>query len=190
MHSRFKLSFFLALLSMLCCLAFGEDQSRPAQTSVEKAPMKNTNRDIHSFSRPDEVTVTNLDLDLKVDFQKKELSGRASLTIDNKKRVTELYLDSRDLTIDRITLGSDGAPTTYHFGEPVKYLGRPLIIDISPDTKVVNIYYKTSPDAAALQWLSPSQTSDGKQPFLFTQSQAVLARTWVPCEDTPGVRNP
>ncbi|NIV16635.1 MAG: aminopeptidase, partial [Aliifodinibius sp.] len=61
-------------------------------------------------------------------------------------------------------------------------------IDITPETKRVNIYYETSPNAPALQWLDHSQTTNGNKSYLFTQSQAILARSWIPCQDTPGVR--
>ncbi|MEX2088191.1 MAG: M1 family metallopeptidase, partial [Bacteroidota bacterium] len=73
-------------------------------------------------------------------------------------------------------------------GDVVQFLGQALTIDITPQTKEVTIAYHTNPNAAALQWLEPSQTAGGKRPFLFTQSQAILARTWVPCQDGPGVR--
>jgi aminopeptidase N len=67
-------------------------------------------------------------------------------------------------------------------------LGKALEIDIFPSTDSVTIYYQTSADAEALQWLSAQQTTGKKYPFLFTQSQAILARTWVPCQDSPGIR--
>ena len=66
--------------------------------------------------------------------------------------------------------------------------GAPLEIDIKPQTGSVTIEYTTSPDAAALQWLEPSQTAGKKHPFLLSQSQSILARTWVPIQDTPRVR--
>src|SRR5205085_10074665 len=90
------------------------------------------------------------------------------------------------LTISKVT--ADGAPAEFALGESVKFLGRPLTIAIGPGTKSVTVDYTTSPDAAAVQWLAPEQTAGGKHPFLFTQSQAILARTWVPCQDSPGVR--
>ena len=83
---------------------------------------------------------------------------------------------------------ADYSPAPFTLGDEVKYLGRSLTVQIRPDTKAVRVDYATSPDAAALQWLDPEQTAGRKQPFLFTQSQAILARTWVPCQDTPGVR--
>ncbi|HKR63527.1 MAG TPA: M1 family metallopeptidase, partial [Thermoanaerobaculia bacterium] len=64
----------------------------------------------------------------------------------------------------------------------------PLVIAVKPETKSVRVEYSTAPHAAALQWLTPEQTAGRRHPFLFTQSQAILARTWVPCQDSPGIR--
>jgi len=145
-------------------------------------------RDPHSFARPDEVVVTHLNLDLRVDFDKKELAGHARLTIHNKTGASTLWLDTRDLIIEQVTLEPEGNETTFRLGDTVKFLGQSLAIDITPQTKSVTVHYRTTPQAAALQWLSPAQTAGKKKPFLFTQSQAILARTWVPCQDGPGVR--
>lgn len=145
-------------------------------------------RDPHSFSKPDEAVVTHLHLDLAVDFEMKRLKGAAVLTIDNKTGTDTLFLDTRGLTIERVILGKEGPETSFRLGEAVPHLGQPLSIAITPKTTAVTIFYHTHPDAAALQWLEPAQTSGGKKPFLFTQSQAILARTWVPCQDGPGVR--
>lgn len=145
-------------------------------------------RDPHSFARPEEVVVKHLHLDLAVDFDRKQLFGTATLTIENKTEAPQLLLDTRDLLIESVTLLPDDAPTKWSLGETVPLLGRRLSVDITPATKQVAIRYATSPDAAALQWLEPPQTAGKKHPFLFTQSQAILARTWVPCQDGPGVR--
>jgi leukotriene-A4 hydrolase len=143
-------------------------------------------RDVHSFARPDEAAVRHLTLNLTVDFERKQLAGSATLQIEHRG-AAELVLDTNGLTISRVTLDS-GKDARFTLGEPVKYLGRSLTIPIEKSTKSVHIDYTSSPDAAAVQWLTPEQTAGGKHPFLFTQSQAILARTWVPCQDTPGVR--
>src|SRR5687768_7204750 len=101
--------------------------------------------------------------------------------------MTPLFFFNAPATPEIYTLSlHDALPIS--LGEEQKYLGRPLTIAIKSDTKSVKIEYASAPDAAAVQWLGPSQTAGGKHPFLFTQSQAILARTWVPCQDSPGVR--
>ncbi|MFQ5710057.1 MAG: M1 family metallopeptidase [bacterium] len=172
---------FIPLFGLLIVLAACSKQPGPSDAKGDR-------KDAHSFARPDEAVVKHLDLDLAVDFKKRRISGRAGLEIENKSGTDKLFLDSRDLTIERVTLDADEQEAKFSLGEPVEYLGQPLIIDITPETKLVNVYYTTSPKAAALQWLTPAQTSGGKYPFLFTQSEAILARTWIPCQDSPGVR--
>lgn len=142
--------------------------------------------DVHSFAQPDKAAVRHLALNLTVDFDKQQLAGSATLQIENRG-AHELVLDTNELSIGRVLLDNDKV-AKFTLGEPVKYLGRSLTIAIEPSTKSVHIDYTTSPGAAAVQWLAPEQTAGGKHPFLFTQSQAILARTWVPCQDTPGVR--
>jgi leukotriene-A4 hydrolase len=152
--------------------------------------------DPHSFSNPDNAVVKHLTLNLAVDFDKKVLSGTAMLDVEMKNNATQIILDTRDLNIDRITF-PDGTAAKFTLGNEVKYLGRALTIEV-PAQKVkpvltfqptsIAIHYSTTPGAAALQWLEPSQTAGKKFPFLFTQSQAILARTWVPIQDSPGIR--
>ncbi len=144
-------------------------------------------RDIHSFARPEEAVVRHLALDLEVDFERKQLTGSATLDIESQNGARELVLDTNGLEISRVTL-DDGSDAAFTLGEAKPFLGRALTIAITPETRGVKIGYSSSPDAAAVQWLSPEQTAGGEHPFLFTQSQAILARTWVPCQDSPGVR--
>jgi len=136
----------------------------------------------------EDVVVTHLSLDLRVDFTEKVLVGQAKLSIQNKTAARQLVLDTRDLAISRVTLDAQDVPATFTLGQPQPYLGQPLIVDILPETRLVTIEYSTDPNAAAVQWLNAKQTASGQHPFLFTQSQAILARTWIPCQDSPGVR--
>jgi aminopeptidase N len=145
----------------------------------------------HSFARPDQVAIKHLHLDLKVDFGTQQLSGTAELTLDRKSPNHELRLDSNQLQIDRVST-IDGDDLTWKMGDKKPGLGKLLKISLPPtdqkNADKVIVHYSTPPSAEALQWLSPEQTTDKRQPFLFTQSQAILARTWVPCQDTPAVR--
>jgi hypothetical protein len=161
-----------------------------APAPVPAAPAPAVQRDEHSFAHPDEVAVEHLKLDLTVDFNAQKLTGRASLRLANRTGATQLHLDTRDLDVRAVTLDDGRTPAKFTLGEPVRFLGRELTVEITPATRWVNVDYSTRPEAAALQWLNPVQAGGGvgAKPLLFSQSEAILARTWVPCQDTPGVR--
>lgn len=181
-HLLVLITVLIPLLSIGCSGQQQQQQQQPQAKAME------TEKDVHSFAKPADVVVNHMDLDLEVDFDKKRIIGKNILHITNKTGARQLHLDTRDLVIARVTLDKSETDTKFSLGDEVKFLGKPMVIDIKPDTKEVNVYYLTSPEAAALQWLAPAQTAGGKRPFLFTQSQAILARTWVPCQDSPGVR--
>ncbi len=143
--------------------------------------------DPHSYARPWEVAVEHLSLDLGVDFERRVLAGRASLRLDRRTDADTLVLDTRGLTVSAVTL-DDGEAAAFELGDEEPFLGRPLTVALRPGTEVVHVDYATGPGADAVQWLAPEQTAGGEHPFLFTQSQAILARTWVPLQDTPSVR--
>ena len=142
--------------------------------------------DKHSFSEPHNIRTTHLDLAVTVDFETEVISGKAKYTLENLVGSKELILDANGLRIDQVL--SAGLECTYRLGENDSILGQALIIDLEKEATEVTIYYQSAPNAKALQWLNPKQTAGKKQPFLFTQSQAILARTWLPCQDSPGVR--
>ena len=152
--------------------------------------------DIHSYGNPGEARVTHVSLDLEVLFDRHSLGGTAILTIEHPNPAArQIVLDSRALQIDEteVSAGSSDASAKWRearfsLGKADHILGSPLRIDIAPDTKFVRIRYSTAPTASALQWLAPEQTAGGKHPFLYTQSQAIHARSWIPLQDSPGVR--
>ncbi|KAA9327456.1 M1 family metallopeptidase [Hymenobacter busanensis] len=143
--------------------------------------------DPHSCARPAEAVVRHLSLNLTVDFAGRTLHGEAAWQVEVQPGTTELWLDTRDLHIEAVLLNG-ASPTDFTLGESDAVLGQSLRIALQPDTHTVTLRYRTSPEAAALQWLTPEQTAGKTHPFLFTQSQAILARTWIPCQDSPGVR--
>lgn len=144
--------------------------------------------DEHSYSKPELAVVKHLDLDIKVDFDTQTISGKASWLIDNLSKGNEIIFDENTLNITKVTLGDDEKETKFELGKDVEFHGKPLHITIEPTTTKVNIYYSTTKDAVALQWLKPEQTADKKKPFLFSQGESVWSRTWIPCQDSPGIR--
>ena len=144
--------------------------------------------DVHSFAQPQEAVVTHLDWDAKVDFDRKIITAKASLKIKRNGDASTIVLDTKELQISRVTIGVDEQEAQFTIGDDKPHMGRPLTISLDGNADVVHIYYQTSPSAEALQWLSPIQTAGKTAPFLFTQSQAILARSWVPIQDSPGIR--
>ncbi len=144
--------------------------------------------DEHSFSVPKKVIVKHLDLNLSVDFKKEILLGVAHWDIDNISKTDEIIFDTYDLEIEKVTLDQEDEEAFFVLGDKDKILGQALSVQIKPETKKVHIFYKTSKSAMALQWLNPQQTAGKKHPFLFTQSEAILARSWIPCQDSPAIR--
>ncbi|HEY3442499.1 MAG TPA: M1 family metallopeptidase [Paludibaculum sp.] len=138
--------------------------------------------DIHSYGNPEVSCVRHVELDLAVSFSEKKLRGAATLTLDPAGR--QLILDTRDLTILRV----NGAASGFTVGPRDPNLGAPLTIELAPGARSVVVEYETSPQASGLQWLEPSQTAGKRHPFLFSQSQAIHARSWMPIQDSPGVR--
>lgn len=169
----------LVAVALFLSTACSQKEIKQTHTMFEK--------DIHSFANPNDVVVKHLSLNLTVDFATQKLSGTATLTIENKIGSSELHLDANNLNIEKITL-DDGSNALFLLEGAVKYLGSDLKVEIKPTTKKVEITYSTSKDALALQWLDAKQTAGGKYPFLFTQSQAILARTWIPLQDSPGIK--
>ena len=154
-------------------------------TTFPSAPLAGLPGDPHSYAAEAKGRVTHLQLELEVDFDRRQLFGAASWHLA-RPGAAALVLDTRDLHIESVLL--DGtAPAVFTLGPEKPVLGRGLRIELLPDTRTVTVRYHTAPGAAALQWLRPEQTA-GRQPFLFTQSQAILARTWLPCQDSPGIR--
>jgi leukotriene-A4 hydrolase len=81
-----------------------------------------------------------------------------------------------------------GATLTFEVGPAKGFLGSPLTITLPEAGNTLAIEYETAPSAAAVQWLAPVQTAGKKLPFLFTQGEAILTRSWVPTQDSPGIR--
>lgn len=141
--------------------------------------------DPHSFAQPQRVAVRHLALELEVDFGKQVLAGTATLSLVRTDPRAPLVLDGDQLAIESVA-DCGGKPLPYEIGERGK-LGEPIRVTLG-DADCVVIAYHTARDASALLWVEPSGTAGGQQPMLFTQSQATHARSWIPLQDSPGVR--
>jgi aminopeptidase N len=142
--------------------------------------------DIHSYAKPLEARVTHVALDLNVDFEAKRIGGTATLDVEAKAGATEIILDDKGLEIEAVT-DVAGQPLPYKIGANDEHLGAPLTIQMGNKRKIV-ITYKSAPDSGALQWLTPEQTAGKKHPFLLSQGQSIENRTWIPTQDSPGIR--
>ncbi len=146
------------------------------------------NIDDHSVSQPNKIAIKHLQLDLKINFEKKIIDAEVIYTLNKIENTDTLYLDTKQLEIKSIIDFENNNPLEFILGKEEEIHGRSLAVLIKNSSDKIKITYSTSPEAAALQWLNPSQTTDKKFPFLFTQSQAILARSWIPCQDGPSVR--
>jgi leukotriene-A4 hydrolase len=158
----------------------GQVSNKKADTVVKVA------KDVHTLSNADSVEMQHLALDINVDMDKKQIGGCALWTINNKAHVKTLRLDTYDLTIESVSV--DGHDVAFRLDSQIKFLGSALHIPVTNSSKEVKVCYKTGAHARALQWLDPQQTHDKTHPFLFTQSESIYARSWIPCADGPGIR--
>ncbi len=169
----------LTLTIMQSCNNSSSDEQRSDRIKQMIAHSKLA-RDPHTWSKPNDAFVSHLHWDAEVDMDAHLIRATATYKVINQTDTSVVLFDTRNLDIQSVRV--NGQVTEFKLGEERPYLGQSLEIPIPPDSCEVAIQYTTSPDASALLWV------DGEKPFLFTQSQAILARTWLPCQDSPGVR--
>lgn len=182
-----------AFLAFLAACSPAADQSAPKKGEAgaaerQIAPILDSPeaKDVQSYARPLEARVTHVALDLKADFAAKRIGGTATLDVEAKPGVKAIVLDSKGLEVSAIT-DEGGKPLRYALGKADPELGAPLTVELN-GARRIRIAYVSAPDAEALQWLTPEQTAGKKHPFLFSQGQAILNRSWIPTQDSPGIR--
>ncbi len=143
-------------------------------------------RDPHSYADDAQLQTESFALEARIDFQTQVITGRVTLTFAAPGSGT-LDLDTRDLSIASI-VDAHGAALAFTVHPPEPYIGARLEVTLPATTPSITIAYQTSPDASALQWLAPAQTDGGIHPYLFSQCQAIHARSLVPVQDSPGLR--
>ena len=175
---------FIATFSLLLMSCAEKDSYDPAH-------------DYFSFANTDQFITRHIALDLDVDFETQTLKGSVILYMNAvDKSATDIILDTRDLAIKSVAFNGSAESVeiaAFKFGDTDTVKGTPLVISIPENVDVdsefaIRIDYETSPNASALQWLVPELTAGGKHPMMFSQSQSIHARSWVPLQDTPAVR--
>lgn len=142
--------------------------------------------DVMSYAEPNVARVTHIDLDLVADFSQKIMSGRVRLDIAGAPNADRIILDENGLAVTSVD-DAEGHPLIWGVGERDSQKGAPLTIEIGAVRQIV-IHYHSSPGARALQWLDPNLTPGGSQPYMYSEGEAINTRSWIPTQDSPGIR--
>ena len=146
--------------------------------------------DNHSYANINQIRTKHLHLDLDVNFENRTVYGVARHEMENFGTDTAIF-DIKGLEIQKITIGKGKEKeTNFMIGQWDKdsILGQPLLVSITPETKYINIYYKTTDKTEAIDWLDPALTAGKEHPYMYTQGQAILTRSWIPLQDSPANR--
>lgn len=143
--------------------------------------------DPHSYANYKDIHTTHLDLELDINFENKTVYGVARHLMENRNNADTATFDIKSLNIQKVTLGEKGNETETNFviGENHPLRGQPLHVKLKSGVKQVNIYYQTTDKTEAIDWLPKELTFGRKYPFMYTQGQAILTRSWIPVQDTP-----
>jgi leukotriene-A4 hydrolase len=183
MLPNLNLSFNLLLFFGLLVFSLSACQNKP--DSMKKNMIW---PDPHSYANFNDIQIKHLDLLLEVDFKSQMLIGEATLHLNYLTKTDTLVLDGSDLAVSEV-VDNNGKRLLFGISNPSAVKGQRIAIVLGDKSPAkVTIKYQTSPQAAALQWTPAGQTAGKKHPFLFSQSQAILARSWVPLQDCPSVR--
>jgi aminopeptidase N len=177
---RFLLGIFAILFISSC-----QPPEKKAQEEIVEVTYDST--DTHTYAQKQDAYVTHLFWDAEIDLDNHIITATATWDFVNASDTDTIIFDMIDLKIIDVKL-DNGESTGFKIGKSVPHMGAPLYVAITPETKSVSISYQSDPSAGAVLWLSPEQTYGKKHPFMFTQSEAILARTWIPCQDSPGIK--
>lgn len=177
---RTQLLFIVLLVLSISC-------ERTEGGSAATGTVKETAVDPHSYANFAVINTEHLHLDLEVNFENKTVYGVARHKMNNPNDADTATFDIKSLTIQKVTLGTteDEVETSYEIGENHPLKGQPLHVTLKPGTKQVNIYYQTTEKTESIDWLPKELTFGKKHPYMYTQGQAILTRSWIPVQDTP-----
>ena len=170
------------LLSVALTLASCKVEENVSQSNHTIQPMTTSKLfDPHSAATSD-ARVTHMHWTANVNVETHVISANATYDFKAEKGAKQISFDTKDLNIEWVQV--NGRLARYTLDEEKPFLGKALHVEIRDIDNLVSIQYTTSPNAEALLWVE----KENELPFLFSQSQAILARTWIPCQDSPSVR--
>lgn len=176
----FKLIALATIIAMVGCDSNSDREAVHEETHDHPHVM-----DVHSFANFEEVSASHVHLNLNVDMDGQLVSGSAVYTLKANHEASEMVLDIKSLNIEKVTV--DGAEAEFELGDEEELLGQPLTVSISPGAKEVAVHYSTTADIPGVQWLTPEQ-ADSEMPFMYTQGEAILTRSWIPIQDSPNAK--
>lgn len=151
-------------------------------------------RDPTTASNYDAWRTKHTTANLTIDFQAKCLRGHVTLELESQtdKASREILLDSSFVSVSDVKV--DSAASEWEVKDRSEPLGSPVRIAVPAGAAKghvvkVDIELATTDKCTALQWLTPEQTSSKKAPFVFSQCQAIHARSLFPCQDTPDIKS-
>ncbi|KAK2034565.1 leukotriene A-4 hydrolase/aminopeptidase [Colletotrichum zoysiae] len=171
-------------------------QSRAAAFGSTTAKMATTsgNRDPNTLSNYGAWLTKHTTANFTIDFKDKSLKGSVTLELESltDKQSKEIILDSSFLSISGVKVNA--AASTWELKDRVEPYGAPLHVFVPQgaakgEVIKVDVDLATTDKCTALQWLTPAQTSNKKHPYMFSQCQAIHARSLFPCQDTPDVKS-
>ena len=180
------LLFIVLIIATTSCKPNINGKNTGNQIDTESTPVKlPLAKDVHSYANIEDIRTTHLHLELDVNFENKKIYGVARHEM-SKHDVDVAIFDIKGLEIIKITTGGETEKNVdFIIGEYSEQMGRALKVSIDNATKFINIYYQTTEKTEALDWLAPEQTTGKQHPYLYTQGQAILTRSWIPLQDSP-----
>jgi len=176
---------FIAIFALITIFSCSEDKKETVKNTPTKIKYAT---DTHSYAKPNEAVAKHLNLDIRVDFNKKTISGKATYQIEKKATVNQIHFDAKALIIHKVTINNYTNETDFSLVKGDETHGDDLTITLPKNARTVTIFYETTNKTEALQFLDRQQTAGKDAPFLFTQGQAILTRTWIPIQDSPQIR--
>lgn len=177
--------FYLILVGFITLSCAQE--SNEVSNKIKEKVMTNSVIDSHTLSNYKDVSIEHSHLNLSVDFESKLLYGSVTHSIKNNSASKEFILDTKYLSIESVK-DQNNKLLDFSFGKKDELLGDPLIVSINSSTKKVTIKYSTTTQSEALDWLNAEQTAGKEFPFMYTQGQSIFTRSWIPIQDSPGLR--